>query len=80
MIKDLNLLAKFNRLSNNLVKYIEAWEEVGGVLCIKQEYCKYGDLLDFLQKLEQKNFDFNSQFYWDLIFEMICVKIFFFYF
>jgi len=54
---------------------MESWVEEG-LLYIKQEYCKNGDLLDFLQKLEEKNYNFDVDFYWDLFFEMICVNIF----
>jgi len=52
---------------------MESWREEG-LLYIKQEYCKYGDLLDFLQSLEKKNFQFDIDFYWDIFFEMICVN------
>lgn len=48
-----------------------------GHLLIKQEYCKYGDLLDFLEKLEENNFSFTPEFYWDIIFEMICVILYY---
>ena len=41
---------------------------------IKQEYCNFGDLLDFLLILEKKNFNFTLEFYWDIILEMICVN------
>jgi len=68
-------LAKFNNLSNFVVKYKEAWAEEG-ILLIKQEFCKYGDLLDFLETLEKNNFTFSLDFYWDIVFQMICVRIF----
>lgn len=63
----------FNCLSNFILKNMESWLEEG-LLYIKQEYCEYGDLLDFLQKLEEKNYNFDSDFYWDIFFEMICVN------
>ncbi len=72
LIIDLNLLIKFNNLSMFVVKYKEAWLEEG-LLLIKQEFCKYGDLLDFLQHLEDNNFAFTNEFYWDLVFQMISV-------
>ena len=53
---------------------MESWLEEG-LLYIRQEYCEHGDLLDFLQKLEDKNYKFVAEFYWDIFFEMICVKI-----
>jgi hypothetical protein len=41
-------------------------------LYITQEFCKYGDLLDYLEKVEEVRFKFTVDFYWDLIFEMMC--------
>jgi serine/threonine protein kinase len=41
-------------------------------LYIKQEYCRFGDIYDYLDKLEKHNFNFTETFYWDLFFEMIC--------
>ena len=45
-------------------------------LYILTEYFPNGDLLDYLSKLEQNNFKFTEEFYWDLIFEMIIGIIF----
>lgn len=73
LISDLNLFSKFNCLSHFVTKYIDSWLEEG-ILYIKQEFCENGDLLDLLQKLENKNFVFNADFYWDIIFDMICVN------
>ena len=42
------------------------------IMYIKYKYYKNGDLLDFLENLESKKFAFSADFYWDLIFEMIC--------
>ena len=53
-------MSNFNCLSHFIVKYMESWVEEG-LLYIKQEYCEHGDLLDFLQKLEEKNFTFNAE-------------------
>lgn len=61
-------------LSDFILKTYEAWQEEG-LLYIKQEYCCEGDLLDFLERLEASNFNFTEEFYWDIIFEMICVRI-----
>jgi len=56
------------------VKYFSAWREEEGISYIKQEFCKNGDILDYLEKLEiSKDFEFSSSFYWDKFFEMISV-------
>ena len=70
-------------------KYLDYWieEEVYDLiensthftdknLYILTEYFPNGDLLDYLSKLEQNNFKFTEEFYWDLIFEMIIGIIF----
>ena len=31
----------------------------------------YGDIFDYLEQLEKKNYSFNSDFYWDMVFEMM---------
>lgn len=46
-------------------------------LYILLEYYKYGDILDYLEKLEKNNFKFTNDFYWDMIFEMIIGLLFF---
>ena len=76
MIYDLNLLSKFNLSSQFSLKLKEAWMESQNLYLVT-EYCKYGDLLDYLDQLEKHNYDFNEQFYWDIIFEMIHVNILF---
>lgn len=78
LIFDMNLLSKYNVLSNFCLKQREAWMEQNH-LFITGEFCKYGDMSDYLGKLEDNNFIFTDQFYWDLIFEMICVSYFIFY-
>ncbi len=65
----------FNPYSSFCLKSLEAWKEENNIF-IKQEYCPYGDLLDYLQLLEINNYQFTNQFYWDLVFEMLCVNIF----
>ena len=40
-------------------------------LYILYNYYPNGDLLDYLGKLEQINYKFTPDFYWDIIFEMI---------
>lgn len=57
------------------MKNLDAWQEEG-LLYIKQEYCCEADLMIFLERLEVQKFNFNVDFYWDLIFEMICVRKF----
>jgi serine/threonine protein kinase len=71
LIFDLNLLSKYNIYSQFCVRYREAWVE-DFHLYIKQDYCKHGDILDLLEKLYHAGFNLTEQFYWDLIFEMLC--------
>ena len=40
-------------------------------------YYANGDLLDYLSKLEQDNFSFSTEFYWDILFEML-IGVYFF--
>lgn len=42
---------------------------------IQQEYCENGDLFDYLSALE-RTLDLTEDFYWDLIFEILCVSFF----
>jgi hypothetical protein len=56
------------------IKLKEAWMETSNLYLVT-EYCKFGDLLDYLEKLEKCNYEFPEAFYWDIIFEMIHVKI-----
>ena len=71
------------------IKYLDYWieEEVYDLiensthftdknLYILTDYFPNGDLLDYLSKLEQNDFKFTEEFYWDLIFEMIIGVIF----
>ena len=44
---------------------------------ILYDYYPNGDLLDYLEKLENINFEFTQDFYWDIIFEMIMGLMFF---
>lgn len=77
LIYDMNLLSKYNTLSIFCLKQKEAWMEQNH-LFIAGDFCKYGDMYDYLGKLEDNNFIFTDQFYWDLIFEMICVSSYIF--
>jgi serine/threonine protein kinase len=73
-LKTSNVFAQF------CVRYTDCWLEreahdhtlTENHLFIIQEYCRYGDLLDYLEKVEKTGFKFNEEFYWDLIFEMMC--------
>jgi len=65
-------MININNSSNFIVKYKESWVEEG-LLFIKQEFCEYGDLFDFMETLEENNFKFNIDFFWDLIFQMLSV-------
>ena len=66
------------------MKYIKFWLEdknfnlisedrnyLNKNMYILTEYYKNGDVLDYLEKLEKHKFKFTSDFYWDLVFEMI---------
>lgn len=66
------------------VKWIDYWIEkqtfflrdkdinyVNKNIYILTEYYHSGDIFDYLEKLEKKNYRFTPRFYWDLIFEMI---------
>lgn len=76
--------------SSFCVNYLEYWveEEIYDIiessthftdknLYILTEYYENGDLLDYLSKLEQHNYKFTPEFYWDLIFEMLAGVHFF---
>ena len=45
-------------------------------LYLLSNYYENGDIFDFLEKLEENNFTFSENFYWDLIFEMILGLLF----
>jgi len=84
-----NLITDFNsnksdKFSNFCVNSTECWLE-GEVhehtlsddhLYISQDFCLFGDILNYLEKLEHVNTPenklLNETFYWDLIFEMMC--------
>ena len=77
-----------NILSKFCVQNIEYWIEKEDFknfsdnnFCIKNlylltNYYENGDIFDYLEKLEENNFIFNEDFYWDLIFEMIMGLLF----
>lgn len=46
-------------------------------LFILMTYYPHGDILDYLEKLEQNNYKFTSSFYWDMIFEMMLGLLYF---
>ena len=45
-------------------------------LYLLTNYYENGDIFDYLEKLEENNFIFSEDFYWDLIFEMIMGLLF----
>ena len=45
-------------------------------LYIVSEYASYGNLIDYLERLKLFSFNFTNQFYWDIIFEMMCGLLF----
>ena len=45
-------------------------------LYLQMNYYENGDIFDYLEKLEENNFEFTENFYWDLIFEMIMGLLF----
>lgn len=42
------------------------------VLYIVTNYCSNGNLIDYMNKLKQLNFNFDNNFFYDVIFEMLC--------
>ena len=43
-------------------------------LYILTNFCEYGDIFDYFEKLENTKFEFTENFYWDIVFEMmICL-------
>ena len=72
------------------MKYLDYWVENENFELIKEdinylnknlflllEYYPNGDILDYLEKLEKSKYEFTSDFYWDIIFEMIMGLLFF---
>ena len=66
------------------MKYIDYWVEnqnsnldkrdinyLNKNIYILTDYYIYGDIFDYLDQLEKNNYTFTSDFYWDMIFEMI---------
>ena len=86
---DLNKKSSY-QASNFCLHYLDYWEEEEVIdiadtsnhftdknLYILMNYYDNGDLLDYLSKLEQHNFSFNTDFYWDILFEMLAGLSFF---
>ena len=57
-------------------KYIDTWIDNDSNLYVQQEFCENGDLLDYMTKLENLDIQgvLSVEFYWDLIFEILCVS------
>ena len=74
-----------NRLGEEFcMKYIDYWAEnennelLNKNLYILLDYYPFGDILDYLGHLEKNiNFKFTTEFYWDIIFEMIVGLLYF---
>ena len=73
-----------NQLSKFCVKYLDYWIEKEDFnpflsemnycdknLYIQMNYYENGDILDYLEKLEDIEYNFSENFYWDLVFEMM---------
>ena len=85
---DLNKNSSYQS-STFCIHYLDYWEEeeidftetsthcTDKNLYILMNYYENGDLLDYLSKLEQQNFSFNADFYWDILFEMLAGLFFF---
>ena len=55
--------------------YYCSWIDSDNKLYVKEEFCSNGDLLDYLDKIDNFNSSLlNDEFYWDMIFEMLCVS------
>ena len=65
-----------NELSNFIIKFKDIFLEKNEYnlpnLHLITNYYSNGDLFDYLSTLEKKFFSFNSCFYWNIIFEMMC--------
>ena len=63
------------------MKQIDYWikneNNINKYLYILLEYYPLGDILDYFGKLIENNYLFTSNFYWDIIFEMICGLLYF---
>lgn len=75
-IKDLhNAPSDLSIIKQFLCMYYYAWIDSDHNLYVQQEYCQNGDLLDYLGILEnEKASVLTEEFYWDLVFETICVS------
>ena len=73
---DLNSININSPYSKFICKYNDIWleEDENGVknLYALTKLYDNGDLFDYLSSLENKNFNFNNAFYWDIIFQMLC--------
>lgn len=60
---------------NFICIYYNSWIDNDNHLYVTMEYCENGDIFDFLSWLENKNYCFNEEFYWDLVFETLLVSV-----
>ncbi len=91
LFNDLNIDKNNNKLGEKFcMKYIDYWIENENYKLIKGdisymnknlyillEYYPNGDISDYLKKLEEKQYKFTSNFYWDIFFEMIVGLLYF---
>ncbi len=66
------LISEFNSSVNPYRNFIlRQLKEIKGLI-MSLENTKYGNLNEYLNYLEARNFEFTNGFYWDLFFEMFC--------
>ncbi len=73
LIKDLH---SYNNIYSQFTcEYFDCWieeENLTRTLYISMPYCENGDLLCYLGRLEETHYSFSNEFYWNIIFEMLC--------
>lgn len=76
MIKDISNCANDLILLRQFIcTHYNTWIDNDFNLYAQTEFCNYGDLLDYISYLENLNICLNTSFYWDVIFELLCVSI-----
>lgn len=71
-----NCPSELSYLRDYICMYYQAWIDNDENIYVQQEFCQYGDLLDYLEQIEHtKCIEMNVDFYWNLIFELLCVSI-----
>lgn len=81
------MINEFNNYQNNsyamqnrldlverfVCKHYDAWVDSEGNLYIQSEFCENGNLDNYMKYLE-RSVNITDDFYWDLIFELVCVS------